>query len=145
MKGIVVSGWLAAGVCGAVGGCMAHDAQGKTAPPIESWKGSNHTPFPRFDGWSRFTLCIVRHAAAERPANARREPAADHNSLHLTLHLRGALAFLPPRSAGMTRPVSRPSRRTAVCAVSVATDPPADREGFAKIATEFPTELGSTR
>ena len=40
MKGIVVSGWLAAGVCGAVGGCMAHDAQGKAAPPIESWKGS---------------------------------------------------------------------------------------------------------
>ena len=40
MKGIVVSGWLAAGVCGAVGGCMAHDAQGKAAPPIGSWKGS---------------------------------------------------------------------------------------------------------
>ena len=40
MKGIVVSGWLAAGVCGAVGGCVAHDAQGKAAAPIGSWKGS---------------------------------------------------------------------------------------------------------
>ena len=29
MKGIVVSGWLAASVCGAVGGCAAHDAQSK--------------------------------------------------------------------------------------------------------------------
>ena len=34
MKGIVVSGWLAAGVCGAVGGCAAHDAQSKAAAPI---------------------------------------------------------------------------------------------------------------
>ena len=40
MKGIVVSGWLAAGVCGAVGGCVAHDAQGEAAAPIGSWKGS---------------------------------------------------------------------------------------------------------
>jgi len=40
MKGIVVSGWLAAGVCGVVGGCVAHDAQGKAVAPIGSWKGS---------------------------------------------------------------------------------------------------------
>ena len=40
MKGIVISGWLAAGVCGAVGGCVAHDAQGEAAAPIGSWKGS---------------------------------------------------------------------------------------------------------
>ena len=40
MKGIVVSGWLAAGVCGAVGGCVAHNAQGKAVAPIGSWKGS---------------------------------------------------------------------------------------------------------
>jgi hypothetical protein len=40
MKRIVASGWLAAGVCGAVGGCAAHDAQGKAAAPIGSWKGS---------------------------------------------------------------------------------------------------------
>ena len=40
MKGIVVSGWLAAGVCGAVGGCAAHDAQSKAAVPTGSWKGS---------------------------------------------------------------------------------------------------------
>jgi hypothetical protein len=53
----------------------------------------NHTPLPRSDGCSRFTLCIVRHAAADRPANARREPAADHNPLHLTLLLGSALAF----------------------------------------------------
>ena len=40
MKRIVVSGWLAAGVCGAVGSCVAHHAQGKAAAPIGSWKGS---------------------------------------------------------------------------------------------------------
>ena len=40
MKGIVVSGWLAASVCGAVGGCAVHDAQSKAAAPIGSWKGS---------------------------------------------------------------------------------------------------------
>ena len=40
MKLIVVSGWLAAVVCGAVGGCATLNAQRKAAAPIESWKGT---------------------------------------------------------------------------------------------------------
>jgi hypothetical protein len=40
MKLIVVSGWVAAVVCGAVGGCATPNAQSKAAAPIESWKGT---------------------------------------------------------------------------------------------------------
>jgi hypothetical protein len=40
MKLIVVSGWLAAVVCRAVGGCATPNAQSKATAPIESWKGT---------------------------------------------------------------------------------------------------------
>src|SRR5215472_16026316 len=40
MKLIVVGGWLAAVVCGAVGGCATPNARSKAAAPIESWKGT---------------------------------------------------------------------------------------------------------
>jgi len=42
MKGIVSSGWLAAAVCGAVGGCASDwvNMQAKAAAPIGSWRGS---------------------------------------------------------------------------------------------------------
>jgi len=42
MKGIAFSGWFAAVVCGALGGCGAGsvNAQGKALAPIGSWKGS---------------------------------------------------------------------------------------------------------
>ena len=40
MKLIVVSGRLAAVVCGAVGGCATPNAQSKATAPIESWKGT---------------------------------------------------------------------------------------------------------
>ena len=42
MKGIAFSGWLAALICVAAGGCVADsvNAQGGSAAPVGSWRGS---------------------------------------------------------------------------------------------------------